>query len=335
MKQIFCLLVLCTFVLQTLGATCWTGVNLSGAEFGSKIPGVYNKDYTFPEPKEVDYFMEKGMNVFRLPFLWERLQPTLMGPLDPAYLGHINDFVAYAANTKGAFVLLDVHNYARYKGNVIGNGTATSAFTDLWSKLATIYKNNSKILFGLMNEPHGMHTELWLEDANAAISAIRNTGATNIITVPGNGYTGAWSWDSDDYGTPNAKVMLGVKDPQNNFVFEVHQYLDSDGSGSHDTCVSETVGSQRLTAFTAWARQYKYRAILAEWAGARDPTCYAAITDILKYMENNKDVWAGWTWWGGGPWWGKYMFALDPDSCGVDEPQMAYLKPYLANGYHC
>eukprot|EP01120_Amphizonella_sp_Union-15-10_P007881 TRINITY_DN271_c1_g1_i1.p1 TRINITY_DN271_c1_g1~~TRINITY_DN271_c1_g1_i1.p1 ORF type:complete len:336 (-),score=51.77 TRINITY_DN271_c1_g1_i1:35-1042(-) len=328
-------IVFCSLFVQTQGATCWTGVNLSGAEFGSHIPGIYNKDYTFPEPKEVDYYVEKGLNIFRLPFIWERLQLTLLGPLDTAYLGHINDFVDYATNKKGAYVLLDVHNYARYKGNVIGNGTATDAFADLWSKLASAFKNNSKVLFGLMNEPHGMETELWLVDANAAIKSIRDAGATNIITVPGNGYTGAWSWDSNDYGTPNAKVMLGVKDPNNNFVFEVHQYLDSDGSGTHESCVSATVGSQRLKVFTEWARLNKYKGFLGEWAGARNEICYEAITDILKYMDSNKDVWIGWTWWGGGPWWGNYMFALDPNNCGADEPQMAYLKPFLADGYHC
>ena len=30
-----------------------------------------------------------------------------------------------------------------------------------------------------------MPTETWLDDANAAISAIRATGAENLITVPG------------------------------------------------------------------------------------------------------------------------------------------------------
>ena len=34
----------------------------------------------------------------------------------------------------------------------------------------------------------------------------------------------------------------------------MHQYLDSDGSGTSSTCVSSTIGSERLEAATAWLR---------------------------------------------------------------------------------
>ncbi len=49
---------------------------------------------------------------------------------------------------------------------------------------------NPKVIFGLMNEPHDLPTENWLTAANVAIAAIRATGATNLITVPGNAFTG-------------------------------------------------------------------------------------------------------------------------------------------------
>ena len=58
----------------------YRGVNLAGAEFNERrIPGTIHKDYTYPRPGDVDYFAGKGMNVFRLPFRWERLQPALQG----------------------------------------------------------------------------------------------------------------------------------------------------------------------------------------------------------------------------------------------------------------
>lgn len=44
-----------------------TGVNLAGAEFGHHValPGEYGTHYAYPTEAEVDYFMAKGMNVFR------------------------------------------------------------------------------------------------------------------------------------------------------------------------------------------------------------------------------------------------------------------------------
>lgn len=67
--------------------------------------------------------------------------------------------------------------------------------------------------------------------------AIRATGATNVVFVPGVAWTGAHSWNATFYGTPNAVVMATVRDPGNNYVFEVHQYLDSDSSGTNANCV--------------------------------------------------------------------------------------------------
>ena len=58
-------------------AVSFTGVNLAGAEFGSRLPGTYNTDYTYPTTAEINYFVGKGMNTFRVPFRWERVQPTL------------------------------------------------------------------------------------------------------------------------------------------------------------------------------------------------------------------------------------------------------------------
>ena len=47
------------------------GVNLAGAEFGSAVPGTINVDYAWPSNAELDYFRNRGMNVVRVPFLWE------------------------------------------------------------------------------------------------------------------------------------------------------------------------------------------------------------------------------------------------------------------------
>jgi endoglucanase len=58
----------------------YTGVNLTGPEYGEGIyPGVDGTNYTYPTTTEVDYFMGKGMNTFRVPFAWERMQPTALG----------------------------------------------------------------------------------------------------------------------------------------------------------------------------------------------------------------------------------------------------------------
>jgi endoglucanase len=185
-----------------------------------------------------------------------------------------------------------------------------------------------------------MPTEQWVGAANAAIAAIRAAGASNLILVPGNAWTGAHSWFDSWYGTPNAVAMRNIVDPGHHFAFEVHQYLDSDASGTSSTVVSRTIGSERVAAFTQWLRTYGYRGLLGEFAVAGSMIGSGgtqigdeALADLLGYIEGNSDVWLGWTWWAGGPWWGEYMFTLEPQNLGqpneTDRPQLAVMQPHL------
>lgn len=309
-----------------------TGVSLAGAEFGPCCPGIPDKDFTYPTHAEVDYFKKLGLNVFRVPFRWERLQPTLMGDLDSSNLMKLDDIVSYIGS-QGLTAVLDPHNYARYGNDnaqeiigAAGSGVTTDDFADFWARMAKKYMGNDKVIFALMNEPNTMKTEDWLAGANAAIAAIRRNGFNGLLLVPGNAWTGAHSWAENWYGTANSEVMTGVRDSGNNFAFEVHQYLDSDFSGTNMECQSTTIGSEAMATFTGWARQHGYRAFLGEFAGTNTTTCLSAVTDILTYIETNDDVYVGWTWWAAGPWWGDYMFSIEE---GHGQPMKDNLKPFL------
>jgi len=265
------------------------------------------------------------MNIVRIPFRWERLQTTLESAFDTTELGRLDTLVNYALQ-KGAYVVLDPHNYARYNGYLIGSTSVSQAdFADLWSRLAEHY-TDSRVIFALMNEPHDIDDSVWLNAANAAIAAIRGTGSTNLVLVPGSYWTGAHSWTS----TSNATSMLGITDSADNYAYEVHQYLDSDSSGGSDSCVSTTIGKERLTDFTSWLKTNGKKGFLGEFAGGNNTTCETAVSGMLSYMQSNSDVWIGWTWWAAGPWWNSYIFTLEPsDNFTTDAAQMAWLTPYL------
>lgn len=307
------------------------GVNLAGAEFaGGTIPGVYGMTYIYPSTAHVDHFIDAGMRVFRIPFRWRRIQPTASGPLDMAELGRLRALTSHITG-RGAYVVLDPHDYARREGAFVGSPELPNAvLADLWTRLAREFSADSHVWFGLMNEPNGLPATQWLGAANASIAAIRTAGATNLILVPGVRWTGAHSWLSGGEGS-NAAVMSGVVDPADHFAFELHQYLDSDSSGTREEgeCVRASVGRDRLVAATDWMRMHGYRAFLGEFAGGNTETCRAAITEMLAYMQTNDDVWFGYTWWAAGPWWGPYMFSLAPRADGSDAPQQAWLTPYL------
>jgi endoglucanase len=344
-----------TFAVTASADNRFAGVNLSGAEFGvagRTLPGTYNTDYIYPNSAEVDYYRGRGMNIIRLPFRWERLQPTNQAALDPTELGRMSALVSYAT-ANGLYVILDPHNFQRYwpdtssfntmqsgsQGLVGGALVPNAAFSNFWYQVANIFRANDRVIFGLMNEPNAVPEDQMVASLNAAIAGIRASGATNMIFVPGNRWDGAWTWSSgpDAQGAANAVALLGIVDPGSNCVFEVHQYLDSDGSGSRTNIASATIGVERLTNFTAWARSHQGKGFLGEFAvpgAAIGGTNLggSALTNMLSYIRTNSDVWLGWTYWGGGPWWGSNpLFPIEPLDINnpVDQPTMTAIRPFI------
>jgi len=293
-------------------------------------------NFTYPSDSELNYFHGKGLKLIRLPFQWDRIQPQVLGDLDQQNITAIDHVVSTASNL-GLVVLLDVHNYGGRKVNGKGAlvGVApelpNSAFNDLWVKLATHYKDNPQVWFGLMNEPNAQKAQVNAETMQSAVNAIRAAGARNRILVPGTSWTGAHSW----IGSGNAAAFENFKDPGDNFAFEVHQYLDGDSSGTHPQAVPG-IGAKCLVPFTTWAKQHHVKAVLGEfgWDGkAANKQANIEGDAMLGYMDQNKDVWAGYTYWSAGPWWGPYMYSVEPTALSsgspVDKNQMSVLIKHL------
>lgn len=169
-----------------------------------------------------------------------------------------------------------------------------------------------------------MDQELVLNLNQAAIDGIREAGATEqYIFVEGNSYSGAWTW------TENNDNLKDLTDPSDKLVYEMHQYLDEDGSGTNEDCVSETIGAERVADATEWLRSNGKVGIIGEFAGAANDVCEAAVSGMLDSLAEDSDVWLGAIWWAAGPWWADYMFSIEvPDGVAV-EPYLPILQEYV------
>jgi endoglucanase len=244
------------------------------------------------------------MNTFRVSFSMERLAiNSLTDAFESRYLANLTETINHITSL-GAYAVLDPHNYGRYKGSVITN---VNAFGTFWERLATAFKSNSRVVFDTNNEYNSMDQQLVFNLNQAAIDAIRRVGATSQwIWVEGNAWTGAWSWVNTNDN------MKGLTDPQNKLVYEMHQYLDSDKSGTHPECVSSTIGVDSVKEATQWLRQNGKVGVIGEFAGGPNEVCKAAVSGLLQYLKANSDVWTGALWWAAGPWWDTYMFSYEP-----------------------
>lgn len=307
-----------------------SGVNLASGEFNSKRkPGVYGKDYIYPDAKVAAPFLASGMKIVRVPILWERVQPVMGQPLAPDEMRRLDK--ALAGMSGFQTIVLDVHNYGKFNGRRLDQLPAGAAsFAELWRQLAQRYKAQGKIAFGLMNEPNGIPAPTWRKIADGAVAAIRETGARNLILVPGTSWTGAHSWMKGGANS-NAAAFAGFRDPGKNFAFELHQYLDSDNMGTKEQCVDGATAAARIRPATEWLRKNRYRGFLGEFGAASNADCLEALNALLRQVEQGSDVWMGWAYWAGGPWWKRYPMNIQPEG-GQHKPQMAVLERFMAGG---
>ncbi|NQT91921.1 MAG: cellulase family glycosylhydrolase, partial [Lentisphaerae bacterium] len=166
------------------------GVNLAGAEFAPHaIPGVENRNYGWPGAECLDYWKNRGIRLIRLPFLWQRLQPTLMGGFDPTYVAGFDRTMRLLEERKMS-VILDLHNYQMRMGKAIGGvDVPLAAYADLMRRLAARYRDSPSLWgYGLMNEPNGKGCP-WAKCAQAGIDAIRTVDRRTQILVA-NDYPG-------------------------------------------------------------------------------------------------------------------------------------------------
>lgn len=301
------------------------GINLSGAEFGTGT--IYGRDYIYPGRSDLDFYVARGISLVRLPVGWERLQPQANGPLDMAELGRLKTFLA-DAEASGAKVIVDLHNYGRYAGAVLGTpGAPIADFAAFWGRLATEIATAPALAgYGLMNEPHHMGgADVWPRAAQAAIDAIRGVDAATAIYVAGDAWSGA------EYFARNNQALV-VRDPADNLIYEAHLYFDRYGAGTYAESydaqgANPLLGLQRLQGFIKFLEANNARGFIGEVAvPAGDPRWLAVLDNFLAAAESaNIDV----AYWGGGPWWGNYPLAPRAAN-GEARPQLAVLERYAA-----
>ncbi|MBQ0819061.1 cellulase family glycosylhydrolase [Microvirga sp. HBU67558] len=273
----------------------------------------YTPGEQWPRAEAADYFIkQKRMNVVRLSLLWELMQPILGGPLAVAQTRGIQTQIGRIAGL-GAYVIIEPHIYGRRTEggaeHIIGEGPIVTIdhFSDFWRKVAAQY-SGPMILYSLMNEPHDQNSGKLVEVINGAIAAIRSTGATGPILVPGNNWTSRTSWRR---GSANFSMMADIVDPLNNWIIDYHCYFDEWSAGQKATIEKGFIND--VAFFSNWLGSSGRKAFVGEFGCAADVESLKALQRFLDHIEANRECWAGWAYFAGGGWW-KYdhMLRLDP-----------------------
>jgi endoglucanase len=188
-----------------------------------------------------------------------------------------------------------------------------------------MFLGNPGVIFNIMNEPHDFHvtSDGWFARIQTVIDAIRGTGADQLILVPNSRGSDVDHWNSPikdldgNVGSPDSVAALVITDSANNYAFDMHAYQDEpDSLDSYITLV---------TPVTNWAKANGKRLFLSEFGIANGAVNGpAALGNLLTYLNDNSDVWMGWTTWNLPP----YNITMEGDYT-ADGPEMAWYRPYL------
>ncbi|KAL7627186.1 hypothetical protein AAE478_003962 [Parahypoxylon ruwenzoriense] len=262
--------------------------------------------------QQVQHFVkDDGVNLLRLPISWQFLvNNKLGGDLDSGNLAKYDQLMQACLNT-GAHCMIDIHNFARWNGGIIGQGgPSDDDFVSLWRQLAIKYASEERIVFELMNEPHDLDLDTWVRTCQKVVTAIREAGATaQMILLPGTNFDSAATLP----GIGGAEALLGVTNPDgstDNLLLDVHKYLDIDNSGTHVQCTTDNTDA--FATLAQFLRERGRKGLVSETGASREVSCLTAFCSQNTLINENSDVFVGLVGWGAGSFDTSYILSLTP-----------------------
>ncbi|KAI1384400.1 glycoside hydrolase family 5 protein [Hypoxylon trugodes] len=293
------------------------GVAIAGGDFGCQIDGSCSTGSTqLPLNNDgiaqMQHFVkDDSINILRLPISWQFLVNNKLGSnLDSGNLARYDQLVQACLAT-GAHCMIDVHNFARWNGGIIGQGGPTDdQFVSLWKQLASKYAKNQNIVFELMNEPHDLDVGVWASTCQKVVTAIREAGATShMILLPGTNFDSAATL-ADSGG---ADQLLDIKNPDgttDDLILDIHKYLDEDNSGTHSKCTTDNTDA--FTTIAQFLREKGRKGFISETGASQDASCLGSFCAQNALINKNSDVFVGLVGWGAGSFDTSYVMSMTP-----------------------
>lgn len=285
--------------------------------FADSCIGVWGQSANIYDEKALNatlaYYKSKGVNVFNT-FIWgdwwrQNMHATLYGGDGQTDMSYQECLVrtAQVCEAWGMYFQIRLYDVNRTQGNAdIGNPfmpvdhsawqadntvgawwnsptetheESVQAFTDFWLDVGNTFKNNSAVLFCLIDEPTYLSTELF-PAYDSTISAMRAVGINNLIVLHYQ-YCG-------DIGWVGKYVTAGYK--TDNVIFSEHVYFEGATiqwkTSGYDPSITNirNVFNSSLPEPTGTMTNYtQYLYNVPVWVSAIG--CYQGTTNDLYYVS--------------------------------------------------
>lgn len=235
-------------------------------------------------------------NLIRLPLAQDRWFGKMTNQIDggAAYRALVDKLVDTCAAAH-VYLDLDLHwsdcgKWVNQGGKLGQHNMPDLHSVDFWRDVATRYRNQPNVIFGLYNEPHDVSFAVWRSGGTATdkparwnpdqtvvtyaavglqtlYDTVRAAGATNLVTIAGL-----------DWGYDLSGVLQGYGIKGANLVYETHPYPNKPDW-------------DRNFGDASW----KYPVYVGEWGfGGRGTNNLNYANRLMKYVQKHKLHWTAW-----------------------------------------
>lgn len=254
----------------------------------SQMRKAINLGNTFEPPNEAgwnnpiaqeyyfDMYSEAGFQCVRIPVRWDN-HSGIIAPytINKTWLDRIEQVVDWGLK-RDLFIVINSHHDNWIKENYSEANKAR--FDSIWTQISERFKNKSeKLIFEVLNEPHGL-TKTQNDDMHARIiSIIRKTNPTRLIIFQGHDWGG-----SDQLLTaaiPNDNYVIGSFHSYDPYLFGLQ------GEGTWGTAGDYGILDRKFKAVYDWSVAHNIPVFLGEFGSLKTCEYNSRMRHYRAYVE--------------------------------------------------
>jgi aryl-phospho-beta-D-glucosidase BglC (GH1 family) len=249
------------------------GINLGNTHEPPKEAGWNNpraEEYYF------DLYKEAGFTCVRIPVRWDGYTgKTAPYKVSDSWLDRIEEVVNWGLE-RDLFIVINSHHDNWIKENYTEANKAR--FDSIWSQISVRFKDKSeKLVFEVLNEPHGL-TKANNDDMHARVlSIIRKTNPTRLVIFQGN-----------EWGGSNELIAAAI--PQDSFLIgSFHTYDPYNfglvGEGTWGSASDYAALDSKFRSVYNWSQKNNIPVFLGEFGSLRECDFNSRMRHYRAYVE--------------------------------------------------
>jgi len=249
-----------------------------GINMGNTLEPPLEGGWNNPPAREYyfDLYRDAGFDMVRIPVRWD-MHTSYEAPftVDPVWMQRVEQVVDWALE-RDLFVIINAHHDNWIKDNY-SNALYRARFDSIWSQISVHFQDKpDKLMFEVLNEPHGL-TKSQNDELHArALQIIRRTNPYRIVIIQGNEWGGAQ--ELIDMAIPDDDYLIGSFHTYDPWPFGL------EGHGPFGMTEIREL-DEKFAAVKAWSDLHNIPVLLGEFGCHRDAEYNQRMKHYKTYMD--------------------------------------------------